>query len=46
MIFGGLGASGADLAKKLEKCAKKLGVLICIWRSIFDRYRQNVGIEK
>ena len=44
--FGVLGAPRADLAKKLEKCSQKLTGEKSIWGSIFDNYRQKVGIGK
>ena len=45
-ILGGPGGSGTDLAKKVEKVSKSCPGDVSIWRSIFDHYRQNVGIKK
>ena len=46
MILGGLGASGADLAKKVENVPKIYGGSFSILGVIFDNYRQKVGIRK
>ena len=44
--FGGLGASGADLAEKDRKCPKSYAGAFSIWGVIFGHYRQKVGIRK
>ena len=44
--FGGSGCLWGRPCQKARKSSKILVQPFCIWGSIFDNYRQNVGIEK
>ena len=46
MISGGLGASGANLEKRVKKGVKKLHRVCPIWGPMFDHFGEKRGYEK